>query len=98
MLGSGRHDNDCGAEHYNVNFILADEFAFGNIIAAGSGGLNDALGGGLGFANDIENLTAVKLYFEITPLCCDGKLTLNAAVIWASGPSPSATAPPTVIR
>ena len=46
------------------------------------------MGGGLGFANDIENLTAVKLYFETTPLCCDGKLTLSAAVIWAKWTEP----------
>ena len=67
-----------------MNFITADEFVFGNIVASGNGGLNDAFGGGLGFCDDIENLTAAKLYFEITPLCCDGKLSLNAAVIWAA--------------
>jgi len=83
VMGSGDTASGYGAQHYNVNLITADEFVFGNIIASGNGGLNDAFGGGLGFCDDIENLTAAKLYFEITPLCCDGKLTLNAAVIWA---------------
>ncbi len=83
IYGSGDTSSGYGANHLNVNFILADEFVFGNIIASGNGGLNDAFGGGLGFCDDIENLTAAKIYFEITPLCCGGKLTLNAAVIWA---------------
>ncbi len=82
-MGSGETQAATDANHYNMNFITADEFVFGNIIASGNGGLNDAWGGGLGFCDDIENLTAAKLYFEITPLCCDGKLSLNAAVIWA---------------
>ena len=54
-------------QHYNVNFITADEFVFGNIIASGNGGMQDDFGGGLGFCDDIENLTALKLYFEISP-------------------------------
>jgi hypothetical protein len=83
VYGSGQTKSGWDASHFNVNFITADEFVFGNIIASGNGGLNDAWGGGLGFCDDIENLTAAKLYFEIYPLCCDGKLSLNAAVIWA---------------
>jgi hypothetical protein len=83
VTGSGQTESMRSAGHINVNFIMADEFAFGNIIASGNGGLNDDFGGGLGFCDDIENLTAAKLYFNITPLCCDGKLSLNAAVIWA---------------
>ncbi len=83
VTGSGQQDSMEGANHFNVNFITADEFVFGNIIASGNGGMMDAFGGGLGFCDDIENLTAAKLYFEIYPLCCDGKLSLNAAVIWA---------------
>ncbi len=90
ILGSGSNDNDWDDEVWNANYILADAFYFGNIIAGGygSGGLNDPWVRGLGFANDIENLTAVKLYFETTPLCCDGKLTLSAAVIWAKWTEP----------
>jgi hypothetical protein len=84
VMGSGDTMSGYNASHFNVNFITADEFVFGNIVASGNGGLNDAFGGGLGFCDDIENLTAAKLYFEITPLCCDGKLSLNAAVIWAA--------------
>jgi len=82
VTGSGQTWSMANANHYNVNFITADEFVFGNIIAGGNGGLNDDFGGGLGFCDDIENLTAAKLYFNITPLCCDGNLSLNAAVIW----------------
>jgi hypothetical protein len=83
-LGSGANVND---DYYNMNFITADAFSFGNIIAGGygGGGLNDPWVTGLGFANDIENLTAVKLYFEVTPM---EKLTLNAAVIWAKWTEP----------
>jgi hypothetical protein len=80
VLGSGQTLKMENANHINVNFITADEFVFGNIIASGNGGLNDDFGGGLGFCDDIENLTAAKLYFEIYPM---EKLSLNAAVIWA---------------
>jgi hypothetical protein len=78
--GSGQTESSWRAEHYNVNFITADEFVFGNIIASGNGGLNDDFGGSLGFCDDIENLTALKLYFEVYPM---EKLSLSAAVIWA---------------
>jgi hypothetical protein len=96
ILGSGSTNNDWADEVWNANFILADAFYFGNIIAGGygSGGLNDPWVRGLGFANDIENLTAVKLYFETTPLCCDGRLTLSAAVIWAKWTEPVGSARP----
>jgi hypothetical protein len=80
VLGSGQTNSGFYAQHINVNYITADEFVFGNIIASGNGGLNDDFGGGLGFCDDIENLTAVKLYFEIYPT---EKLSINAAVIWA---------------
>jgi hypothetical protein len=80
VTGSGQTEHGWGARHINVNFITADEFVFGNIIASGNGGLNDDFGAGLGFCDDIENLTAAKLYFTINPT---EKLSLNAAVIWA---------------
>jgi hypothetical protein len=88
ILGSGakvqRQLND---DSWEMNYITADNFTFGNIIAGGlgSGGLNDTWVTGLGFANDIENLTAVKLYVEATPM---EKLTLSAAVIWAKWTEP----------
>jgi len=83
--GSGQTNDGWGAEHYNANFIVADEFIFGNIIASGNGGLNDTFGTGLGFCNDIENLTALTLYFESSPM---EKLSINAAVIWARWTEP----------
>jgi hypothetical protein len=83
--GSGQEPDMYEAIHRNENFITADEFVFGNIIASGNGGLNDDWGGGLGFCDDIENLTALKLYFEIYPM---EKLSLNAAVIWARWTEP----------
>jgi hypothetical protein len=92
VLGSG-DTNSSGIDKFNFNYITADNFAFGNIIAGGygGGGLNDAWVRGLGFANDIENLTAVKLYFEVAPM---EKLTLNAAVIWAKWTEPVGQATP----
>jgi hypothetical protein len=85
VLGSGDSLGRINDGRYNANFITADEFVFGNIIASGNGGLNDDFGGGLGFCDDIENLTAVKLYFEVFPM---EKLSLNAAVIWAKWTEP----------
>jgi hypothetical protein len=85
VLGSGNTNARVADDKYNFNFITADEFVFGNIIASGNGGLNDDFGGGLGFCDDIENLTAVKLYFEIYPM---EKLSLSAAVIWARWTEP----------
>jgi hypothetical protein len=82
VYGSGDTMSGFNANAFNVNFITADEFVFGNIIASGNGGLNDAFGGGLGFCDDIENLTAAKLYFEIYPLCCGGKLGATGCVAW----------------
>jgi hypothetical protein len=85
VLGSGNSPSN----HYDddMNFIAADTFSFGNIIGGGctKNGLNDTWAKGLGFANDIENLTAVKLYFEVTPM---EKLSLSAAVIWAKWTEP----------
>ncbi|MBN2225286.1 MAG: hypothetical protein JW765_11455 [Deltaproteobacteria bacterium] len=83
--GSGDTMSGINANHFNVNFITADEFVFGNIIASGNGGMQDDFGGGLGFCDDIENLTAVKLYFEVSPT---EKLSINAAVIWARWTEP----------
>jgi hypothetical protein len=87
VLGSGNKRQDQNDEIWNGNFITADAFSFGNIIAGGlgSGGLNDTWVTGLGFSNDIENLTAIKAYIEIHPT---EKLTLNAAVIWAKWTEP----------
>jgi hypothetical protein len=87
VMGSGQTEHGYTAAHYNVNYITADKFSFGNIIAGGSagGGLNDSWNSGIGFCNDIENLTAAKLYFEIYPM---EKLSLNAAVIWARWTEP----------
>jgi hypothetical protein len=85
VLGSGDVNSRSSVAEWNLNFIVADEFVFGNIIASGNGGMNDAFGEGLGFYDDIENLTAVKLYFEISPM---EKLSINAAVIWAKWTEP----------
>jgi len=85
LHGSGQTDSGMGAQHYNLNFITADELVFSNIIASGNGGMNDDFGGGLGFCDDVENLTALKLYFEVFPM---EKLSINAAVIWARWTEP----------
>jgi hypothetical protein len=87
ILGSGANDDRWNDDRWNMNYITADAFSFGNIIAGGygGGGVNDTWVRGLGFANDIENLTALKLYFEVSPT---EKLTLGAAVIWAKWTEP----------
>ncbi len=87
VLGSGDTMHRVLDNKYNVNFITADNFAFGNIIGGGwgGGGLNDRWVTGLGFSNDIENLTAVKAYVEVSPM---EKLTLSAAVIWGKWTEP----------
>jgi len=87
VLGSGQTGHGFAANHFNVNYFTADNFALGNIIGGGlgQGGLNDPWVKGLGFANDIENLTALKLYFEIYPT---EKLSLSAAVIWGKWTEP----------
>jgi hypothetical protein len=87
VLGSGDTSSSINANHYNTNFITADNFSFGNIVGGGlgSGGVNDTWVRGIGFANDIENLTALKLYAEVTPM---ERLTLSAAVIWARWTEP----------
>ncbi|MBN1574451.1 MAG: hypothetical protein JW984_14735 [Deltaproteobacteria bacterium] len=86
IMGSGQHHywNDAVYDNVNMNYISADEFGFNKIIV-GEGGTNSvwrATAGGtiLGDQCSIENLTAVKLYFEICPV---EKLTLNASVTWA---------------
>jgi hypothetical protein len=82
LMGSGQHHywNDNVYNNINMNYISQDDFAFNNILVNGGGGTN-SIWGGSNFGQDmIENLTAVKLYFEICPI---EKLTLNASVTWA---------------
>jgi hypothetical protein len=67
------------------NFMNPDDFAFSNIIANGGHVPGVNYWGGPGFGDDAENLTALKLYFEVSPM---EKLTLNAAVIWAKWTNP----------
>jgi hypothetical protein len=85
VLGSGQTNHKWNDGINNMNFIIADDFAFGEIIASGNGGRQDEYGYGLGFGDDIENLTAVKLYAEVKPM---EKLTVTAAVIWAKWTEP----------
>ncbi len=82
IMGSGQHHwwNDISTKNINMNYISQDEFAFNNILVNGGGGTNSIWGGGLYGQDMIENITAVKLYFEICPM---DKLTLNASVTWA---------------
>ncbi|MBN1573704.1 MAG: hypothetical protein JW984_10965 [Deltaproteobacteria bacterium] len=91
IMGSGQHHfwndpptfpNLYSLQNINVNYISQDDFAFNNILVGTGGGTNSiypypvSLFGGM----SIENITAVKLYFEICPI---EKLTLNASITWA---------------
>jgi hypothetical protein len=82
IMGSGQHHwwNTLSYDNVNVNYISQDDFAFNNILVNGGGGTNSIWGGSLYGQDMIENITAVKLYFEICPI---DKLTLNASVTWA---------------
>jgi hypothetical protein len=87
MMGSGQEHNwgsNASWEHVNMNFVTDDGgYAFAHII---TGGHNDGRaslwrGGPPLFAsNSMENITAIKGYFEICPM---DKLTISGAVIWA---------------
>ncbi|MBN1883272.1 MAG: hypothetical protein JW885_13980 [Deltaproteobacteria bacterium] len=81
IMGSGQeHDwNDVSWEHVNMNFISVDAFEFGRIIAGSAGG-NQSIWGDPWSANNLENITAIKGYFEVCPM---DKLTVSGAVIWA---------------
>ncbi|MBN1573199.1 MAG: hypothetical protein JW984_08400 [Deltaproteobacteria bacterium] len=85
IMGSGQHHywNDNVYNNINMNYISADKFAFNKIIV-GDAGTNSIWRGRRGpfdNNNNIENITAVKLYFEICPV---EKLTLNGSVTWAN--------------
>ncbi len=82
IMGSGQAHwwNDISTKNINMNYISQDDFAFNNILVNGGVGTNSIWGGSLYGQDMIENITAVKLYFEICPI---EKLTLNASVTWA---------------
>jgi len=82
IMGSGQAHwwNDFSTKNINMNYISQDDFAFNNIIVNGGGGTNSIWGGSLYGQDNLENITAVKLYFEICPI---EKLTLNASITWA---------------
>ncbi|MBN1573200.1 MAG: hypothetical protein JW984_08405 [Deltaproteobacteria bacterium] len=84
IMGSGQHHwwNRPTYDNINMNYISADKFTFNQIIV-GNAGTNSIWRAGRGpfdDNNNIENITAVKLYFEICPV---EKLTLNASITWA---------------
>ena len=82
IMGSGQHHywNDNVYRNINMNYISQDDFAFNNILVNGGGGTNSIWGGSLYGQDNLENITAVKLYFEICPI---EKLALNASITWA---------------
>jgi hypothetical protein len=91
LMGSGaKHDwGFTSLRHVNITNIREDNFWWANIIGNGYGGTNSVYIGP-GFGGRAENLTSVKLYFEISPM---EKLTLNAAVIWAKWTDPIGSGP-----
>jgi hypothetical protein len=91
VMGSGaKHDwNLTSLHNINMTNIREDNFWWGNVVGNGYGGGN-SIYWGPGFGGNAENLTSVKLYFEIYPM---EKLSLNAAVIWAKWTDPVGTNP-----
>jgi hypothetical protein len=93
LMGSGeKHDYGPASIHnINVNNIMWDPSAFtwANIIGNGLIERNPVQTGP-GFIGTAENLTSVKLYFQINPM---EKLSINAAVIWAKWTDPVGTNP-----
>jgi hypothetical protein len=86
LMGSGakHYWNDASLHNINMVNLREDDFAWANIIGNGYGGL-DSVYIAPGFGDNAENLTSVKLYFNISPM---EKLTLNAAVVWAKWTDP----------
>jgi len=91
MMGSGQKHwwvnpnlppNFISISHVNMNFITNDgDFSVAHIITGGhNDGRSSVWGGGLFGANTMENITAIKGYFEVCPM---DKLTISGAVIWA---------------
>lgn len=91
MMGSGQKHwwlnpalpvNFISIDHVNMNFITNDgDFAFAHIITGGhNDGRSSVWGAGLFGQNSMENITAIKGYFEVCPM---DKLTISGAVIWA---------------
>jgi len=84
-MGSGQEHNwgsNAQWEHVNMNYVTSDgDFAFAHII---TGGHNDGRASvwwpQLYGNNTLENITAIKGYFEVCPM---DKLTISGAVIWA---------------
>ncbi|MBN1880881.1 MAG: hypothetical protein JW885_01795 [Deltaproteobacteria bacterium] len=85
-MGSGmKHwwGNNSSLSHVNMNFVTNDgDFAMAHIITGGhNDGRGSVWGGGQVYANNsLENITAIKGYFEVCPI---DKLTISGAVIWA---------------
>jgi hypothetical protein len=82
IMGSGQHHywNRATYDNINLNYISQEDFGFNNILVNGGGGDNSVWADSPYGLNMIENITAVKLYFEICPV---DKLTLNASFTWA---------------
>jgi hypothetical protein len=89
LMGSGekhRWNTTTSLHNINVNNIMWDvnRFRWANIIGSGNSGVNSVYFGP-GSDATTENLTSIKLYFEIFPM---EKLSINAAVIWAKWTDP----------
>ena len=82
IMGSGQH-HFWGINQYqnlNMNYISQDNFVLSNILVGGGGGDNSIWWDGSFGQDNIENITAIKLYFAINPI---EKLTLTTSVTWA---------------
>jgi hypothetical protein len=80
LMKSGEEDFIInGGNDWNLACFSDEAFAWANIIGNDGGGAN-SIYGEWWTGDGLENITSVKLYFEICPM---DKLTINAAVIWA---------------
>jgi hypothetical protein len=83
-MGSGQEHiwNAASWEHVNMNYVTTDgDFSFAHIITGGhNDGRASVWGNQLYGNNTLENITAIKGYFEVCPM---DKLTISGAVIWA---------------
>jgi hypothetical protein len=91
LMGSGEKHrwNRASTENINMTYIREDNFWWANVVGNGYGG-GASIYYGPGWGGNAENLTSVKLYFEIYPM---EKLSLNAAVIWAKWTDPIGSGP-----
>ena len=70
---------DYKSDKQNFPHIWDEAFSWANIVGNDGGGINSVYSGVWWSGDYLENITSLKLYFEICPM---DKLTINAAVLY----------------